>query len=124
MAISLFLQENFLLPKLGGIFLKPVKLEAMLETIARNKAFQGQSECLRAPSAIVGILTSPNVGVHPKSRDWRMDRDLYSIGAVKSPQEWGLHHSPRQLQGLTTFSMEKFLLFSRLKVGSTTSILG
>lgn len=67
MAISLFLQENFLLPKLGRIFLKPVKLEAMLETITRNKGFQGQAESLRASSAIVGILTSPNVGADPKS---------------------------------------------------------
>lgn len=42
MAISLFLRENFLLPKLGRIILKAVKLEAVLETIRRNKAFQGQ----------------------------------------------------------------------------------
>lgn len=80
MVISLFLQENFLLPKLGRIFLKPVELEAMLEIITRNKAFQGQTECLRVSSGITGILALEFIP-NPLRR---MDRDLYSIGATST----------------------------------------
>lgn len=61
MVISLFLQESFLLPELGSIFVKNVKLEVMLRIIRINKACQGKLQWLRITSKVVCMFTSTNI---------------------------------------------------------------